>query len=86
MDNHDIAHILRAVARDLDTVADQLTRTTTPADPVAMLAVATRGRDDHTRRVACANIAVAEAIAGDYGPDPFDALGALPSWPGPATR
>ena len=81
MDNLYIAGILRAVARDLDQVADRIARTNAPCDPVAMLAVATRGRDDHTRRIACANIAVAEAVGDDLGHDPLSALDDLPPWP-----
>lgn len=84
MDNTYAAQILRAVARDLDMVADQLVRSAGPCDPIPLLALATRGRDDYTRRVACANIAVAEAITGDTDPDPdpFDSLGPLPPWTG----
>jgi hypothetical protein len=84
MDNLYAAQILRAVARDLDMAAGQLARSVGPCDPIPLLAMATRGRDDYTRRVCCANIAVAEAITSDT--DTFDALGELPPWPGEPTR
>lgn len=60
---------LFSVAEDLHHVAERLWERPDGQDPAVMLALATRGRDDMSRRVACANVSVAAAIIDVPEPD-----------------
>ena len=62
MNNRYLAEVLWAVAADLDRVTQLLWERPEGVDPAEVLAVVTLGRDDMSRRVACANMAVAAAI------------------------